>query len=71
MTRQEATDTRELLEQARVVQTDLERLRSRLEGSHLGPYTKSTLSREVGESQARVDDVVRKCLQDLATAPAV
>lgn len=70
MTRQEAIDTRALLDQARVVQNDLERLRSRLENSHLGPYTKSVLSREVGESQARVDGVVRQCIQDLATAPA-
>lgn len=70
MTRQEATETQAVLEQARIVQADLERLRSDLEHSHLGPYAKSTLSRGIGESQARVDDVVRRCVQDLTAVPA-
>lgn len=71
MTKQEATDTRAVLDQARVVQADLERLRTDLERSHLGPYAKSALSRGIGESQVRVDDIIRQCSQDLTAAPAV
>jgi hypothetical protein len=56
------TTTGELLTRARHLQTDLEDLRAALEASPCRPETKSAVSRDLVESQARVDAVVRACV---------
>lgn len=67
MTTEVATDTRALLEEAQTVKADLDNLWASLEASRLSPYAKSTLAGELCESRARVDDVIRRCGQSLAT----
>lgn len=50
--------TEELLEQARLIQRDLEALRRDLEASRYRPEEKSRMARDVVESQERVDAVI-------------
>jgi hypothetical protein len=58
----ETTPTEELLFRARTLMQDLEGLRALLEGSMYRPEVKSALARDLVESQARVDAVVRACV---------
>lgn len=53
--------TEELLLQARAVLADLEILRQNLERSDYRPGVKSTLARDLTESEARVEAVIEAC----------
>lgn len=51
----------ELLGRALDVQNDLEILRQSMEHSSCPPAMKSSMARNIMESQARVSDVIRTC----------
>lgn len=51
----------ELRDRACRLRSDLETFRREMEGSGYPPSVKSTLARDIQESQSRVDDVIRIC----------